>query len=267
MSALSTLRDQILLQLAFDIESVIDTTSVKKLGRRYINISLCFRASGICDLLIDSDTDEFFHSLIRSAQTRKYYLDRCHAEGDLTDFYATASRNGPFLDAIAANQFGLAQEIARLSPTTWREHDEYEEDFAYAHFLYSIVLSSQDNSDNVSQLQTILNQFETVLGGDASPRLNICKSFQSRDQQMFNEAFNELLQSRKKEIAEDRKTNLAEEVTFEPEACVFIEGLALLKIAEKLDLNTEAEYPMCPALARQTLYSSFEVDGFPGMSL
>lgn len=263
MSVLKTNRDLILIQLAFHIESVDEATSVKMFGRHYTEISRCFRAAGICDLLIDADTEEFFHSLIRSAQTRKYYLGQCRAEEYLTDFYATSSRNGPFLDAVVAGQFGLAQDIARLTPMVWRERDEYEDDFAYARFLYSLVLNSED----LSQHQMILNQFEIVLGGESSPRLNICKSFQSRDQQVFDEAFNELLQNRKKEIAEDKNTNLAEEVTFEPEACIFIEGLALLKVAEKLNLNTEAEYPMCPALARQTLYAPFEVDGFPGMSL
>ena len=261
---LTELQDQIVLYIDFLIEFVENDDSVETLGKRCHEISRHYRALGICGLLVNGDIDEFFHSLIRSAQTRKYFLDRCLRENYMTDPYMAASFIGPFFDAVAAHQFHLAEAIARLSPITWQERDEYEDDFAYTNFLHILIMGGLDA---LQQSQPILDQFEAALEGVASPRLEVCKSLRGLDQEQFAASFDILLNARKAEVQADRKTSTSEEITFEPEASIFVEGLALLKIAERLGLPTDPEYSLCPALARRTDYRPFEPDGFPHISL
>jgi hypothetical protein len=264
VASLKDNRDQLVVYLGFLAETIQDGVSTKALGKAYADASRHFRASGICDLLLDLDGDEYYHCLIRSAQTRKLYLERCHAENVFDDVYCSASNNSPLFDALACAQFELAKELARLSPTIWRERQEYEDDFAYLHFLHSHLLAESATSEG---LDPIIAQFEAALEGQSSPRLDICKAFFQRDNEAFSVGFVKLIELRKKEVKEERKTATAEEAFFEPEARVFVEGLGLLKIAESLGFQTEREYPMCPAPARTASYRSFEVDGFPGISV
>jgi hypothetical protein len=43
---------------------------------------------------------------------------------------------------------------------------------------------------------------------------------------------------------------------------VFIEGIALLNLAERLGIAVEADYPMCPSLSRIPVSSLLGPDGF-----
>jgi hypothetical protein len=258
------LHDQLLLYLNFLIEFVERDPSIQSIGKRCHEISRHYRALGICSLLVEGDIDEFFHNLIRSAQTRQYFLDRCRQENYLSDFYLAASFNGPFFDAVAANQFQLAGAIARLSPQEWHERDEYEDDFAYAHFLHGLVLNQ---TEGLAQGPAILERFERALEGPLSPRLAVCKAMLTRDTDDFESAFGELLAAREAEMAAARLTVAAEEETFEPESGVFVEGLALLKLAGRLGVTPAPEHTMCPSMARRTDYRPFVPDGFPNRLL
>jgi hypothetical protein len=258
------LHDSIRIYIDFVIEFVERDPSIQSLGKRCHEISRHYRALGACALLAEADIDAFFHNLIRSAQTRQYFLDRCRQENYSSDFYMAASFNGPFFDAVAANQFRLAEEIARLSPQEWRERDEYEDDFAYTHFLHGLVMNQ---SEGLVLGPAILERLEKALEGAPSPRLAACQAILARDTEGFESAFADLLAAREAEIAAARSTSEAEEVVFEPEAGVFVEGLALLKLAGRLGLSPAPEHPMCPSIARRTDYHPFVPAGFPNRPL
>lgn len=258
------LHDHIQIYLDFVVEFVERDPSIQSLGKRCHDISRHYRALGVCALLAEGDIDAFFHSLIRSAQTRRYFLDRCRRENHISDFYLAASFNGPFFDAVAADQFRLAEAIARLSPQEWRERDEYEDDFAYTHFLHRLVLNP---TEGPTEGPAVLERFERALEGAASPRLGVCRAILARDTDAFESAFVDLLAAREAEIAAARSTAETEEVTFEPEAGLFVEGLALLKLAGRLGLTPAPEHPMCPSIARRTDYRPFVLAGFPNLPL
>ena len=258
------LHDHIKIYLDFIIEFVERDPSVQSIGKRCHEISRHYRALGICALLAEADINDFCHNLIRSAQTREYFLERCRRENYLSDFYFAVSFNGPFFDAVAANQFGLAEKIVQLSPQEWRARDEYEDDFAYAHFLHGLVVNQREG---YAEGAAILDRFERVLEGASSPRLAVCRAMLSGNADEFEIAFGDLLSEREAEMMAARQTSGAEEVTFEPEANIFIEGLALLKLAGRLGVSVEPEHAMCPSIARQTDYGLFVPRGFPNRPL
>lgn len=250
------------------VETARAQKSVASMGKLCNDISRYYRCLGICSLLINANPDDFFHGLIQSALTRKYYLKRCVQENHLDDPARKVSFVDPFLDAVAANQFPLAGQIGELSPTEWLEDYEYEDDFAYARFLQTLVRFDPDVRPDLEQ---IYNRYEAALEGNPDVRLNLCKALLDVDQDEFNESFTALLdahEERGNEIA-DPKTDsiLSLDYTFEPNRWICVEGLAILRLAEKLELQTDEEYKFCPSIARVTDYKAFVPDSFPFLSL
>jgi len=60
---------------------------------------------------------------------------------------------------------------------------------------------------------------------------------------------------------------LAKEPTFAPNRKVMVEGLAILRLAERLGIPTKKDYKLCPRLAREATYAPFEPLAFPGVGL
>jgi hypothetical protein len=114
-------------------------------------------------------------------------------------------------------------------------------------------------------LAATLDQLEASLEGGPSQRLPVCRALLARDQAAFDEAFASLLSARRTETNAAKKTFEAEELTFQPESRVFVEGLALLVLADQRGLKTAPEYlPLCPSLARLPATKPFDQGYFPG---
>ena len=54
---------------------------------------------------------------------------------ELSDSAKLTSRSEPFFDAIAAADFDGARAIAVASRRTWRQGEEYQEDFLFVDFV------------------------------------------------------------------------------------------------------------------------------------
>lgn len=224
-----------------------------------------YRSLGILMLLNTGDSDPFFHGLIQSAVARRWYLDRCRAEGCLAEPARRASFVDPFLDAVAANQLPLARDIAGRSPDEWMEGHEYEDDFAYARALFDLVAPAGE--DRTAALEATLSRFAQSLEGGSDPRLDVCRALAARDQALFDDAFATLGAERERRLAEvadpKRDSILAQDYDFEPNRRIWVEGLALLRLAVERGLRTASEYAGCPAIARRYDYSPFKPIAFP----
>lgn len=241
--------------------------SAARLGKLCHDISRFHRAFGICILLVEGDPDAFFHGLIQSAVIRRYYLRRCKLEQLPFERDARASMVGPFLDAVAANQWKLAREIAALSPSIWMQGHEYEDDFAWALFLHRAGAEAPSEP----AMKGALDQLERALEGALSARLELGRALLAKDQDAFEAAFDGLLAEYERtmgELAEPKRNSLlADDYTFEPSRFVFVEGLALLRLAEARGLRTRAEYPLCPGPARAASYAPFSPYAWPYLGL
>ncbi|WPB76675.1 Imm49 family immunity protein [Archangium violaceum] len=216
--------------------------TLRHAGRFYEELCQKQRARGISRLLLNADSDGFCHDLIESGRTWRHFFARCAKDG-YSDFYMACSRSEPFFDALAAGSFELARALAALSPKSVRTGDEYEDDYCYARFFHCLVLE-----ENAVVIEAVLEQFEAALDGGTNARLEICRALWTRKTpDVFEEAFLALLEERKEEV---RKEQGPRTLAVETNQNVFVEGLGVLRLAERAGLSTRREYELCPALAR-----------------
>ncbi|PAP75737.1 immunity 49 family protein [Rubrivirga marina] len=225
-------------------------------GAVYNELSERYRNIGVSFLLLDADLDAFAHCLIDSGITRRTLLRR--GLPDEPEHAFRASFVDPVHDALAVGQLGLAAEIGRLSPATWYEDFEYEEDFVYAHLLFGLAQGADP-----APLTALVDRHEVALRGVDDPRNAVCRALIARDEVAFLESFEAFVEAEAARIAEARVASY-EFYDFQE---VSVEGLALLKLAELAGLPTEREYRHCPAWARLEDYAPYVPQSFPEIAL
>jgi hypothetical protein len=224
-----------------------------ELGELCLELSAKLRCLAISVLLAKADSDTFHHNLIRSGIGRIIYLRRCRDEKCETDHHCVSGRYGAFLDVVAAGDFGRAKEIADLTPPTFQHPREDEDDFCYAQILHRL----SDNRAVEAELLPLLDRFEESLDGEESVRLDLCKALVFRLQRQFDESFNAVLIERHLKIETKRKRGQVEDPGVVAERHIYIEGLAMLRLAELRGLKTEPEYLFCPSIARLPIGTPF----------
>jgi hypothetical protein len=229
-------------QVQFCLENIRHPEStLAEAGRFYEEAAQALRGHAILRLLIDADADGFANDLIMSGQSRRGWLRRC-ARQKYEDHFLALSRSGSLLDCIAADALGLAGEILQLSPSSFRKNDEYEDDFWYQRLLGQLAVGAPA-AERQKSLDALARAADPV-----SARLAIARALSTPDAVAFPDAFAALLRERETENQEDE--GLAQEdVARALETKVFVEGVAVLKLARRARIPTEDEYPMCPELA------------------
>jgi hypothetical protein len=224
-----------------------------QLGTLSLEVSEKLRTMAIIVLLTKGDSDTFYHDLIRSGVCREVYLRRCQAEGLLEDHHRASGRYEPLLDALAAGDFALAQKIAALSPTDWMSGHEYEDDYCWAQILHAFVLGRPQ----AGGLPDLIARLDVVLDGAPSSKLVVARALEQGNEEDFDAAFDTLLRERERRIEADIARGQFEKPKVVAERQVFIEGLALLRLAETKGLHLQPEYLFCPALARRPMITPF----------
>lgn len=222
-------------------------------GDMSLEVSFKLRAVAVLFLLVRAETDVFHHNLIRSGILREEYLTRCRAESQTDDHHYASGRLRPFFDALASGDTALAGRIAALSPLAFRQDHEYEDDYCYAQILHRLLQPSPP----AAEVQALFQQFQGWLAGESSPRLDVCRALAARDQRAFEDAFEALLADRKREITANLDRGQLEDAPVIADRRVFIEGLAILRLATLRGLRTLPDYPMCPSLARIPMRTPF----------
>lgn len=262
--------ENILSDFKSDLPSLIEFTLEEELGSNtdpeeipvYCeDISQNYRLLAICNLLVDVDIDGYFECLSKSAMTRLYFLQCCDKFSKTSVVEASASRSDGFFDALAVGRFDVACEISNLTAKTWMQEDEYEDDFCYAHWLNYFV-SHFDNYDK-DYLISIISKFEKYLEGKDNARLALCKAFIEKNQLAFEDAFDDLIGEHEEAITKERDLYSANEMCFLIQQHVFIEGLAILNVAEKIGFETKKDYKYCPHFARASKYGELPLTGYP----
>ncbi|AKQ70486.1 hypothetical protein A176_007398 [Myxococcus hansupus] len=264
MEPLDEISGEMVTLLNFHIHSVLQATSdpVQQLAEADA-ACVYYQAVGICELLLDAEVDGFFHQLIRSAQTRHWVLERGAKLNPPPLKLLKASNARGLHAALAANQWELARQLARVSRTTCSDGTEYEDDFLAAHFLHRYVLDAPQD-----ELRAILDRFEAVLEGGTNPRLDLGRQLLARDAAGCAQAFADLIEERSAKLKKMKRESIyATDSLFVPQSSIYLEGLAWLRILERAEIPTEPEYAFCPSLARQTRYAAFQVTTFPSVPL
>ncbi|OLB14576.1 MAG: hypothetical protein AUH10_03715 [Gammaproteobacteria bacterium 13_2_20CM_66_19] len=226
---------------------------LEQLGDVTDSVTAKLRAAAIIALLAKGDSDTYYHNLIRSGRCRLTYLQRCRGAGHTTDHHQASSRLGGFADAVAAADFATARQIVGLSPGTWLQGQEYEDDFCHAQILYGLIAAQPDPA----HMQALFDRFATALDGRPDARLEVGKAIFGRSQADFDAAIEALLAQRTAFIEADKARHKIEEPVMIAERQVYVEGLAFLRIAERLGTTLQAEYLYLPSLARVPMRKPF----------
>lgn len=218
---------------------------VAEVGQVYEETEECFEAVACCALLLSVDRAGFQRHLFWSALARRYFLQRSKEQGSADDFRCARSRSNAVFCAVAAGDVALAVEVGDLSPVQWNPEGEYEEDFAYHLLLHRFLKGADTQSRAVA-----LRDFAKALDGTSSPRFDVCQALQDGAVEDFEAAFQDLLDSHATEL-DARRPYSIDVPTLEPRSCIFVEGLALLRIAANVGIQlTERDYPLCPNVGR-----------------
>lgn len=231
---------------------------VDDLGRECAALMAFYRAAGIGALLIEFDTDGYYHMLTRSGLTRVFMLRRMASGTQSTDRYRKVTQSSGFFDAVAADRFGVARRIVNLSPQEWVERYEYEDDYCYVYFLHTLVTDAEDG-----ERSAVLERLRRVEAGAPSVRFALCRALLKRDADAFDEAFWAALDAWDEEVAFQAESINRDEVAHCTEKHVWIEGLALLRLAEYRGIETREQYRYCPTEARAAARTAFPDDGYP----
>ena len=217
----------------------------------FSNATVCHRVLAICRLLQDADTEGFAQGLCKAGQARLALLEHV-AQGTVCagPEFLIASDSAGFSDALAAGDLDTARAIARLSASRYAKGLEYEEDFLFSRFLHLQVLVPQDME---AQAQVLERWEKVVDSGDPDLRLGVCQSIHSADASRLPDAFQALVDARGREYREYRK-----QLDFDPEVAatvgaIYIDGLALVRLAELVSLPVPEAMEWLPALARVSL--------------
>jgi hypothetical protein len=238
-------RAEILETLKEQLSVIAGGYPAREVGGVYEEVATCFQAIGCCNMLLRGDAEGFHRNLMWAALTRRTFLARIHAEKSADDFRCARSRCESFFCAIAAGDWLMAREIGDLSPADFMPDGEYEDDFAYYRFVDLLIKGA-----NPAERERTLLRFEAALEGAASPRLDVCKALHAMNADDFEKALRDRIEAHQDFVNEDR-VRFADDPTFEPRSRIFIEGLALIKIAEQARIGpTARDLPLCPSIAR-----------------
>jgi hypothetical protein len=221
------------------------------LGELAADVSTKLRCMAIFRLLADGRSNSFYHNLHRSGLVRQRYLARCLEEGAMEDHFRSSGRYFPLFDTIAAGNFALAGQIIELSPASFMSGHEYEDDYCYARIVHNLVTGHSGGSVD------LLARFARYLEGSQNGRFLVAKALVERDQAGFHPAFEQLLSDRELEIAANIKRGQIESPQVIAQRRIFVEGLAILRLAERAGIKTEEEYLFCPSIARIPMTEPF----------
>jgi len=236
-------------EAAFFLQSLDNPDlTTDEMGDLALSISRKYRSLAIMTLVSKSNPKLFAQNLTRSGRVRLTYLERLRREGVENDHHSASARIDGLLDALAASDLNLCRQLIAATRFTWLENSEYEDDFCYAQLIHRLVLQEKEETGATA----LINQFERVLDGKPSARLDVCRALLSRDQPAFDEAFDNLIHEREAKIEADKARFQLEEAEVLSQRLIFVEGLAVLRLATLYGLQTESDYLFCPSIARLT---------------
>lgn len=209
------------------------------------NVAHAHRVLGLCALLGSVDVERFRAHLTRSGLARVHFLRAVREGLETDDIFLCTSKSIAFAAAVAAGDQPTAREIAELSPHEHFQELEYEDDFLFYHFLHRSVAG-----DDRSALTSIVERWAEVLDGAASGYHAACVGLAEGSPESFAEGFEALIDERHEELAEYRESITFDRVLFSAEGKVFVEGLAVLRIADQMDIPTADAYPLIPSVGR-----------------
>jgi hypothetical protein len=161
------------------------------------------------------------------------------------------------LGAVAAGSWSLADGLLADAATSWQVGAEYEDDYAYAAVLHAVA---RRGGASAAELDRLLETLERAGAETYGTRLDLIRALAAGVEAPFVDAFADA--HREQEVlTETRARSLTTPVTsFAPHRYIWLEGLALLRLAEHAGLRIDREFLYCPPLARVPMAVAYSGD-------
>ncbi|MGC3999318.1 MAG: Imm49 family immunity protein [Anaeromyxobacter sp.] len=159
---------------------------------------------------------------------------------------STAAESLPWFDAVAAGADALAAGIARAAAPAWTPGEEYEDDFLYPR----VLMSHFGERAPAAQVGALLDRLDALTAG-ADPRAGLCRGLVERDQARFEEALDQVVARRSEDLDQRRQRGMLPAEEGATEARIWVELLALVRLAQVSGLVVEPDHPLAPSLARR----------------
>lgn len=209
----------------------------------------------VATLLVDGNSQGFFLNLCRAAENWRRLLALLRSRQLAPP---PATKTVPLLAALAAGHFELAGALASVPAAERLEGEEYEEEYLWASILRHLARPPPPAASTVKPLLTQLHKANKKEYGH---RHDAVQALLAKDAEAFAKAF-EQAQLDYELHTEKRAANFATPVTaFAPHRFLWLEGLALLRLAGRAGIAPEAaDYKYCPPLARVPMTAKYAGD-------
>ncbi|MCA9681750.1 MAG: immunity 49 family protein, partial [Myxococcales bacterium] len=124
---------------------------------------------------------------------------------------------------------------------------EYEDDFLYVWFLMKHAVLEAPRVET----QELLRRYEAVLEGADDVRLSICRALLASDAESLDAALAVLLEQRRDNVEELIARGVVDSDASTWLRHFALEGVALLKLAERQGMKMGPRYLHCPAPLRE----------------
>jgi len=221
------------------------------------DIILSLHTIGVATLLADGNPQGFFLNLCRAAENGRRFLELLRAR-QLTP--PPASWNVPLLAALAAGSFAQADAIAAASTTTWQHAEvrEYEDEFLWAVILQQLA---RQKPPPATQLEPLIARLEKVSKKEYGSRCALARALLTKAPEDFAKAFESARLEYELRIEKEAKEFGTPVTSFAPHRFLWLEGLALLRLAERAGLALDgADARYCPPLARVPMTAKYADD-------
>lgn len=238
---------------ARDLEELLDGFDPRAPADRLVTevkqVCLHLHTVAVATLLLEGQVQDFHLNLCRAAENWRRLLTHLRSHGQPLP---PATDNTPLLGAMAAGHWELAQALARDS-THERQEEEYPDDFDWAVLLQELVLAE---TGAPHRLDEQLQRLETSGARTHAERLEVVRALKARDAAAFITAFEAAVVAQGMLIEELAGTFTTPVRELAPYRYLWFDGLALLRLAERLGLPCREErFLYCPWLARLPMRS------------
>ena len=191
-------------------------------------------------LLSDVSYEKFSVNLLRAAESWLFFLQ----ENNLNRKTIPVSYVSALHGALICGDVALSKEIANCSSDEMIS-PEYSDEFLHGYLLKKIVLFDT-NSNNQTELLSIYDKYMESLSDLDTSRAEVFLALIKNDTKLFAEAMGLLNDHYQDEIQKKLQNPATPPAEIDVQKKIWLEGIALLKLADQLQMTVSNEYELIP---------------------
>jgi hypothetical protein len=189
----------------------------------------CLMAAEVA-LLADSDLKDYARWVARAGGNWFTLLERARRQ----KFEVPASYNEALMALVAVGDLNVAADLARRSASALVP-PEYDDEFRWAYFLQRLVVAAAGGPFDAGAMTSLAAELRKVA---PDHRADLADAVAARDAKAFWEAFAAAAEAYREDMNEKRQNPAAPYHSWRAAQHVWLEGMALQRMAEALGLGT-----------------------------